>query len=145
MDSLGVLRVNTQILLGIQNCIFPTEVELKWAKVTVYQPGAEALAVVLIQPFLMTTARWWPRSICAAPLVRPGNECWQSHCALNACSTQHAGWSVALWCHRSACVVSEGLKVSLNELSPVWNLLFFISVARATVPPCQCNNATLGL
>lgn len=36
----------------------------------------------------MTTALWRRRWLCAAPLVRPGNECWQSHCALNACWTQ---------------------------------------------------------
>lgn len=57
----------------------------------------------LIQPFLMTTALWRCRWLCAAPLVRPGNECWQSHCALNVCWTQR-GW---VWCHRSARVVSR--------------------------------------
>lgn len=57
----------------------------------------------LIQPFLMATALWRCRWLCAAPLVRPGNECWQSHCALNVCWTQ---WG-RVWCHRSARVVSR--------------------------------------
>ena len=71
-------------------------------------------------------AQWRRRWLCGAPLVRPGNECWQSHCVVNA------GWplggqgkSCTMMSQVSTCClqrVRDGLSKVLQLKWKFWEL-----------------------
>lgn len=89
--TVNIISAQQMVLVSRAACIWEhvwCSQGLVFIEVTVQHPGGDVLSVrstIKAQPAIPNDIaqrrRCW---LCGAPLVRQGNECWQSHCVLNA-------------------------------------------------------------